>query len=165
MMLNEHLLEFKCKKLDSQAKPPSKSKGDIGWDLSCIEDDSFSIVYSGNFGEREGSNCYELAAGSRHLFKTGIAIELPEGYHGILKPRSGLAVKYGIDVLAGVVDNGWRGDVSICLQNNGSETVKICAGDRIAQMIIVKENEGYFTEVNELSETERQNRGFGSSGR
>ena len=68
-------------------------------------------------------------------------------------------------MLAGVIDNSYRGEVMVCLQNNGQQTVRVCKGDKICQMIIVKENEGWFDEVPDLNETIRGEGGFGSTGR
>lgn len=146
MMLNDDLLRFEFKVLHPSAKAPTKKPGDIGWDLSCC-----------------GSDFIEPK--ERVVFNTGISIALPDGYHAILKPRSGLAVKHGIDVLAGVIDNSYRGEILVCLQNNGDQTVVIDDGDRIAQMIIVRENEGFFVKVDELSDTDRGSNRFGSSGK
>lgn len=162
-MLADHLLRFTYKKLHPNAKAPSKKSGDIGWDLKCVSNENFLNVYCGDL--EEYIDCVEIPSGRRAVINTGIAIELPVGYHAILKPRSGLAVKNGIDVLAGVVDNSYRGEIMVCLQNNGYKTFRICEGDRIAQMIIVKENEGFFDLVEELSDTNRGEQGFGSSGR
>jgi len=158
-----YILNFKYKIINEGAKAPIKKNGDIGWDLFCVEDHKFHDVFEN--GKFQNQKCYELQAGTRRTFKTGISIELPEFYHAILKPRSGLAVKDGIDVLAGVIDNSYRGEILVCLQNLSHHTVRICAGDKIAQMIIVKENEGRFTKVSELSETDRGENGFGSTGK
>lgn len=161
MTFNEHLLSFKYKLLEESGQKPHKKIGDIGWDLFCIEDEDFQDIFDGSKYRR----CYELGAGSRHTFRTGISIELPEGYHSILKPRSGLAVKDGLDVLAGVIDNSYRGEILVCLQNLSNRTVKICSGEKIAQMIIIKEIEGFFTKAEELTQTERGSKGFGSTGK
>lgn len=161
-------LEFKYTKLDPNGRAPEKSDGDVGWDLRCIEDEGFSIPFRSDYlGQKilDKNNCYELATGERHVFRTGISIELPQGYHAIFKPRSGLAVKNGIHVMAGVIDNSYRGELLICLLNTGKHTVSICEGDKICQMIIIEEQQGYFTEAKELSETDRGHKGFGSTGR
>ena len=161
--LNEELLDFKFKKLNPNAISPKKNIGDVGWDLCCVEDDSFRYVRRG-LGETPANYCMELTPGSRYGFRTGISIELPEGYHGIIKPRSGLAVKHGINVLAGVIDSSYRGELIICLHNTSIKTVTICPGDKIAQILIIKEQEGVFREVDELSSTSRGEQGFGSTG-
>lgn len=140
------MIEIKFKKLTDNATAPTKEDGDFGWDLFSAED-------------------YLLKPGERHLFKTDISIELPNLYHAVIKPRSGMAVKYGIDVLAGLIDNSYRGNLGICLINFGSEEVNIEKGNKIAQMIIVNEPQTTITEVKELSETNRGSKGFGSSGK
>jgi dUTP pyrophosphatase len=165
--LNENLLEFKFTKLRDDAEAPEKSHGDIGWDLRCVKDEKFSESYLARYlgDSRKEALSFELESGNRHVFHTGISIELPSGYHAILKPRSGLAVKHGIDVLAGVIDSSYRGELMVCLHNNGREAHRIYPGDKIAQMIIIKECEGEFIQKEELSETTRGTDGFGSTGR
>ena len=146
-------------------KCPQKDDGDIGWDLFVVPDNNFHEVYSGDLGNRDSKICFELEAGARYTFSTDIAIELPENHHAILKPRSGLAVKKGIQVLAGVIDHSYSGEVLVCLYNSGKETVRINEGDRICQIIIIQESLGTFTEVSALSDTSRGDKGFGSSGK
>jgi dUTP pyrophosphatase len=103
---------------------------------------------------------------SRVVVSTGISMEIPEGYYGRVAPRSGLALKYGIDVLAGVVDSSYRGEIRVILFNTDKEeTFNIRQGDKIAQMIIEKHYNFDFVEVNELSSTQRGEGGFGSTGR
>ena len=77
-----------------------------------------------------------IPPGHRALLKTGIAMSMPAGYVGLIWPRSKLAAKMGIDVLAGVVDSDYRGEIMISLLNTGLDTVEIKAGDKVAQMII-----------------------------
>lgn len=103
---------------------------------------------------------------SRAVVSTGISMEIPEGYYGKIAPRSGLALKYGIDVLAGVVDSPYRGEIRVILFNTDKEeTFNIRQGDKIAQIIIEKHYNFDFVEVDELSHTERGAGGFGSTGR
>jgi dUTP pyrophosphatase len=95
----------------------------------------------------------------------GISISIPDSYYARIAPRSGLAYKYGIDIFAGVVDSGYRGEIKVILYNASSEDYKINIGDKIAQLIIEK---CYIWEpkiVSELDETQRGNGGFGSSGK
>jgi dUTP pyrophosphatase len=100
----------------------------------------------------------------RKTVSTGIALEMPKCFAGLIWPRSGLSVKYGIDVLAGVVDSGYRGEIMVCLYNTSDENVSIQAGDRIAQ-IIFQEVPRVSMGVHEtLSSSQRGNNGFGSSG-
>lgn len=103
---------------------------------------------------------------SRALVNTGISIELPNtNVYARIAPRSGLAVKKGIDVLAGVVDNGYRGVIGVVLYNTDQhEAFEIKSGDRIAQLIVESYHALDFVEVENLSETIRSDKGFGASG-
>lgn len=99
----------------------------------------------------------------RKTVRTGIAIQMPEHMAGLIWPRSGLSVKQGIDVLAGVVDSGYRGEIMVCLYNTSDEVVGINTGDRIAQ-IIFQEVPRVIMEVHEsLGSSQRGENGFGSS--
>lgn len=101
----------------------------------------------------------------RATIKTGIAIEIPVGYYGRIAPRSGLAVKHGIDVLAGVVDSSYRGEVCVVLHNTDPyESYCVEEQERIAQLIIEKHYNFTFKETKFLSDTKRSVSGFGSSG-
>ena len=96
--------------------------------------------------------------------RTGIAIEVPEGYVGIVRDRAGIVQKMNVHTVAGTFDSGYRGEVSIMLVNMNDETVEIEKGMRIAQIILVPVVKAKITEVKKLSETERGDRGFGSTG-
>ena len=99
----------------------------------------------------------------RKTVNTGIAIQMPEHMVGLIWPRSGLSVKKGIDVLAGVIDSGYRGQIMVCLYNTSDEIVVINTGDRIAQ-IIFQEVPRVLMEVHEsLGSSQRGENGFGSS--
>lgn len=102
----------------------------------------------------------------RYLFPTGIYIQLPEGYEAQIRPRSGLAVKYGITVTnaPGTVDADYTGEVGVSLINLSNETFVIQPGERIAQMVIAKYEKIDWKEVTTLDETERGSGGFGSTG-
>lgn len=100
----------------------------------------------------------------RKMVSTGLTIEIPEGYYGRIAPRSGLAAKFGIDTLAGVIDSGYRGEIKVILYNTGRDLFEIKIGDRIAQLIIEKHYNFSFEEVSDLSETSRGQDGFGSTG-
>ena len=91
-------------------------------------------------------------------------MSIPDGYVGLIWPRSGLAVKRGIDVFAGVIDAGYRGEIKICLYNSSGTTVEINSGDRVAQIIFHKLPETNMLEVDDLEDSERGVGGFGSSG-
>jgi dUTP pyrophosphatase len=107
-----------------------------------------------------------VPAGSRALVKTGIKIAIPEGYVGLVHPRSGLALKHGITVLnaPGTIDSGYRGEVGVILYNSGAENFEIRAGDRIAQLVIQKVETAEFEIVDALIDTDRGEGGFGSTG-
>jgi len=101
----------------------------------------------------------------RATVSTGVRLKIPEGYYGRIGPRSGLAHKYGIDVLAGVVDSAYRGEIKVILHNTDkNEEFRVSAGDRIAQLIVEKHYNFKFVEVEELDSTQRGAGGFGSSG-
>jgi dUTP pyrophosphatase len=100
----------------------------------------------------------------RKVISTGIFLEIPEGYYGRIAPRSGLAANRGIDVLAGVVDSSYRGEIKVVLYNSDKKMpFHIEGGDRIAQ-IIIEDHFNLEFEVSELSDTERGAGGFGSTG-
>lgn len=102
----------------------------------------------------------------RHLFPTGLYIELPVGYEAQIRPRSGLALKRGITVLnsPGTIDADYRGEIGVILINLSSEPVTIENGERICQMVIAKHEQAQMVEVEVLGNTERGNGGFGHSG-
>ncbi len=125
--------------------PKYAHKGDAGADLKAI--------HATVIGPR-----------SRELVATGISLELPEGYAGLIWPRSGPAVKLGLDCGAGVIDSHYRGEIKVLLFNHSDDEIKIQPGDRIAQLVIQKVETVIFTPSNELSETTRSSAGFGSTG-
>jgi dUTP pyrophosphatase len=89
---------------------------------------------------------------------------IPEGHVGLIWPRSGLAYKHGLDVFAGVIDSGYRGDIGVILFNSQYNSYEISKGDRIAQILIQKVEDYELLEVEDLDSTERNSGGFGSSG-
>ena len=103
----------------------------------------------------------------RYLFPTGIYIQLPEGYEAQIRPRSGLAAKYGITVTncIGTIDSDYIGQIFVSLINLSSETFVVHPGERIAQMVVAKYEKVTWNEVAVLDETERGDGGFGSTGR
>jgi dUTP pyrophosphatase len=107
----------------------------------------------------------EIPPGGRAAVPTGIALALPAGHVGLIWPRSGLALRHGIDTLAGVVDSDYRGEVRVVLVNHGTETVRIEPGDRVAQLLVQRVERATFAGVETLSETTRGVGGFGSTGR
>lgn len=136
---------LKVKKLRESAVIPTRAHAsDAGLDLYATEDD-------------------RLESGEVRAIGLGLAFEVPHGYEVQIRPRSGLSKK-GIMAILGTVDAGYRGEVAVVLVNLTSDEYTISEGDRIAQAVI---NRIYLvepTEVNELSETERGGKGFGSSG-
>lgn len=135
--------------LDPGIEAPRYSKdGDAGADLRA----------------REGT---VLAPGQRALIPTGVAIALPEGYVGLVHPRSGLAAKHGITIVnaPGTVDSGYRGELMVTVLNTDqNETYEIQRGERIAQLVIQKYEHATFGIVDELPASERGASGFGSTG-
>lgn len=136
------------KLLTSDAKLPTKgSSGAAGYDLYAAK----NMV----IGPRE-----------RGLVPIDISVGIPEGCYGRVAPRSGLALRSGIDVGAGVIDYDYRGAVGVVIFNHGHENFEINIGDKIAQLILEKiESNAPVIEVSELSDTERGSGGFGSTGR
>lgn len=105
-----------------------------------------------------------IAAHGRAVVKTGLSVAVPHGYYGRVAPRSGLAVKHGLDVLAGVIDSDYRGELLCALINHGTEPIEIMTGMRIAQLVIeaIATPEPVWSE--DLNKTERGQRGMGSTG-
>jgi dUTP pyrophosphatase len=107
-----------------------------------------------------------LEPGAREAIPTGLAIALPEGYEGQVRPRSGLALRDGVTTLntPGTIDADYRGEVKVILINHGARAVTIHRGDRIAQLIISQVAQAVWSEVDSLDETGRGHGGFGSTG-
>ena len=103
----------------------------------------------------------------RALVPTGLFMQIPEGYEGQVRPRSGLAAKYGITVLntPGTIDADYRGEIKVILVNLSNEAFTIEPGERIAQMVFARCEQAVWEEVGNLDETERGAGGFGSTGR
>jgi dUTP pyrophosphatase len=138
--------EINVTRKQPNTKLPSKAhESDAGWDLYSCE--SKTILPSG-----------------RKTINTGISLAMPNSFVGLIWPRSGLAVKKGIDVLAGVIDSGYRGEIKVCLLNTGAMPVTIEVGDRIAQILFQEVPKFKLIETTDLSETDRNSGGFGSSG-
>jgi dUTP pyrophosphatase len=107
-----------------------------------------------------------LAPGERHAVATGFAVAIPEGYEVQVRPRSGLALKYGVTCLntPGTIDSDYRGEVKVILANLGSEPFEVRRGERIAQLVPAPVLKADFVEVEVLGETARGAGGFGSTG-
>ncbi len=108
-----------------------------------------------------------IEAGAWKLIPTGIAIAIPEGYEGQVRPRSGLALKHGIGMLnaPGTIDADYRGEIGVILFNFGDKPFAVHRGDRIAQLVFAKVERAKFVKVDALSETARGSGGFGHTGR
>lgn len=108
-----------------------------------------------------------IAPGDYAKVPTGMAIALPEGFEGQVRPRSGLAAKHGVTVLnsPGTVDADYRGEVMVLLINHGKEVFSLRRGERIAQMVVAPVSAVMLVEVESLDETERGSGGHGSTGR
>jgi len=127
--------------------PQRAYEGDAGLDLSSCER-------------------VELAPGERALLPTGLAVAIPDGYAGFVQPRSGLAARHGITIVntPGLIDSGYRGELQVALLNTDAhESFVVEPGMRIAQLVVVPVASVEPVELEELPETERGVRGFGSS--
>ena len=141
-------MKLKIIKLREQAVIPRyEHENDSGLDLISIED-------------------VEIDSGESKLVKIGISIELPPNTEAQIRPRSGLALKHKITVLntPGTIDEGYRGEVGVILINHGKTSFQVVQGMRIAQMVIAPVVRAKIEEVNNLSDTIRGSRGFGSTG-
>ena len=131
--------------------PSYESPGAAGMDLRAAVEADAPVV---------------LEPGARAAIPTGLAIALPEGYEGQVRPRSGLALRDGVTTLntPGTIDADYRGEVKVILINHGGERVTIRRGDRIAQLIVAPVAQAACLEVESLDETGRGAGGFGSTG-
>ncbi len=108
----------------------------------------------------------DLAPGARHAVATGLAVAIPAGYEIQVRPRSGLAFKYGVTVAnaPGTIDSDYRGELKVILINLGAEAFEVRRGDRVAQLVLAPVTRGSWLEVEELDVTARGEGGFGSTG-
>lgn len=138
------VLEFK--RVDERATLPSRgSELSAGLDLYSIED-------------------ITIGPKQRTLAKTGLAVAIPPGHYGRIAPRSGLAMKHGLDVLSGVIDSDYRGEIGCLLYNTGDEPIHLPAQTKMCQLIIEKIELPTAVWSNELDDTTRGSGGFGSTG-
>lgn len=147
--MSKSILYVKIKVLEGGRLPIYKTKG-----ASCC--DCYARIDNPN---KE----VVIFPNERELIPLGFALELPEGYEAVIRPRSGMMSK-GIDEAIGTIDSDYRGEVRACMINTTPQRVKIHDGDRICQMKIQESNQVHFVLVDELSETERGEGGFGSTG-
>jgi dUTP pyrophosphatase len=142
------MIELPIRRLRENAVLPERAyAGDAGLDLAACER-------------------HELGPGERATVGTGLAVAIPEGYAGFVQPRSGLAARQGITIVntPGLVDSGYRGELRVILLNTDArEPFVVEPGMRIAQLVVLPVPELEFTEVDELPDSERGVRGFGSS--
>lgn len=120
-----------------------------------------------NLKDEEGNDkVISIVPGERVLIPTGLYLSIPYGYEGQIRPRSGLAIKYGITVLntPGTIDADYRGEICVCLINHSKHSFKVHHGDRIAQIIFSKVEQAILVEVSELINTKRGTGGFGHTG-
>lgn len=140
-------ITVKIKRLSEETKLPAYAyPGDAAFDLLAGEETV-------------------LVPGERRDISTGLSFEIPEGYAGLIWDKSGIAMKGGIKTLGGVVDSGYRGEVRVGVVNLSAEPYVFEKGHKVAQMIIQKIEQAEIIEVEELSDTDRGVRGFGSSGK
>lgn len=147
-VLSDGILKFE-RVVPGVPEPIYQHAGDSGFDLCSA--DSMDVI---------------LAPGERRLFRTGLRFQIPEGYELQVRPRSGLAVEYGLTVLnaPGTIDSGYRGEVRVPLINLGKEPVCIWFGMRIAQAVLAPVAKAELVEGFVANDTERGDGGFGSTG-
>ncbi len=137
---------IQVKKLDEEAVVPKFAlQGDAGMDLCSVEN-------------------FVLKPGERRSVKTGIAIKIPEGYAGLIWDKSGISHKFGIKTLGGVIDSNYTGEWLIGIVNLGTDNFEIKKGQKIAQVLFQKIESAEIQVVDELSETNRKDGRFGSTG-
>lgn len=142
------MIHITFRRLDGGLPPPAAAHdGDAGVDLSTTV-------------------AATIAPGERDALPTGLAVEIPSGFAGLVVPRSGHALRHGIGLVnsPGLIDAGYRGEIKVLLVNHGSEPVRFERGDRIAQLVIVPVPRCEWVEATELSESARGGGGFGSTG-
>ncbi|PCI21285.1 dUTP diphosphatase [Candidatus Wolfebacteria bacterium] len=139
-------MEVKIKRIHKDARLPEYAhKGDAGMDLFCCDR-------------------YIIQPGERILVSTGLSIELPEGYVSLIWDKSGIAIKKGITTLGGVIEHTYRGEYGVILFNTSKEVYELNKGDKIAQLLIQPIVTAQIEEVDELSDSVRDEGGFGSTG-
>jgi dUTP diphosphatase len=128
--------------------PSRQTTGSAGFDLASAEPD------------------FVLAPGERRMVSTGLAVEIPPGIEGQVRPRSGLALRHGITMpnAPGTIDSDYRGEVRVILQNLGTEPVTIVRGDRIAQLVFARYETPEIVDATALEQSTRGAGGFGSTG-
>ena len=142
-------MKIRFQRLAPEARAPERAhEDDAGYDLRAVED-------------------ARIAPGERASVGTGIAVAIPAGFAGFVLPRSGLATRHGITLpnAPGLIDSGYRGEVRVLLLNTDQgNPFEVAAGDRIAQLVVVRAESIEFEEASALDQTARAAGGFGSSG-
>jgi dUTP pyrophosphatase len=145
------MMQVSFRRLCPEAREPERAHaGDAGYDLRSVDE-------------------VDLQPGGRALVRTGISVAIPDGYAGLVLPRSGLAMRHGVAPVntPGLIDSGYRGEIMVPLINHDPEqTFRVERGMRVAQLVLVRAEEATFTEVEtlEAGTDGRDERGFGSSG-
>ena len=140
-------ITIKIQKISDVPTPSYMHKGDSGVDLYAAED-------------------HTLKPMERKLIPTGLKLEIPYGYEGQIRPKSGLALNHGISHAnaVGTIDSSYRGEIKVPIINFNDKPYKIEKGKKIGQLVFAKVEEAVFEEVKELGKTTRNDRGFGSTG-
>lgn len=140
-------MQISIQKLDPRATLPTFAHADdAGMDICALEETV-------------------IQAGQRVFVKTGIAVAIPVGYVGLLWDKSGLARTYGLTLVAGVIDAGYRGEIQVGIYNVATEPVSFATGDKVAQLLVQPITHPEVVEVDTLPDTARGMGGFGSTGR
>lgn len=140
-------MELNIKKLHPDAKMPTYAHdGDAGFDLYALK-------------------THTITPGSRVSVGVGLAMEIPNGYVGLIWDKSGLSLNHGLKTIGGVIDAGFRGEVAVSIMNLSTDDYIIEAGHKVAQMLIQKVERAEIKEVAELSNTTRGANGYGSTGK
>lgn len=143
---NQTTLRFK--KLDPQAQLPS---------YATLEAAGMDVRANGE---------WVIGPGQYAMVSTGLSVEIPQGWELQVRPRSGLAAKFGVTVLnaPGTIDSDYRGEIKVLLVNHGSNPFTVAVGERIAQLVLARAPQALIEEVQDLTSTQRGEGGFGSTG-
>lgn len=151
---------IKVKKTHKNAKLPTRgSQYSLCYDLYCVIDNKFFVANPNIIPQ------YILQPNESHIFHTGIIMEFPENWSCLLWDRSGMGAKRNIHRLAGVIDSDYRGEILVSLINLSKEQQIIYEGDKIIQAHFVENTDVIFIETNKIKESERGDKGFGSTGK
>jgi dUTP pyrophosphatase len=153
------MIRLSIRRLDPTLQAPSYARpGDAGLDLRVLLDGAMGYDYT------LSPACLRLYPGGRVLLRTGLAVAIPPGYQGEIRPRSSLFFR-GLHAAHGTIDAGYRGELKIAVANLGLEPIEIEPGERLAQLVVAPVARCEVVEVEELEATARGEGGFGSTGR